>query len=214
MAHLDMSSIIPKHKLLSSQFSEDECDRISKTLEETDEWKIATVTTNGRGYMVFPKVRRQKIIDYKDVESDSIKHIMNKVISESYRLYPEFDPNGYDNPQEDLILDTCQLIRSDMSDFFAWHADTTPEMGRHISLIISFNDEQIGGEVEVLDSPKKGPQIHHLNKGQALMYCSLAHSRYHKILRGSHFYALCILKRSEDRQAEFLEKLSPYLNDA
>ena len=96
-----------------------------------------------------------------------------------------------------------QLIRSDISDFFIWHADSKPHLPRLRSYLFFFNDDYIGGDIEFWNGEGAEPIIKHVEAGSCLSYDSLVHSRHHKVLRGTLFAVLVVVGRNKEAQTKY-----------
>lgn len=175
---------------------------IANILNDSDDWNIAKVTDNGNSYIVMPTVRRQKIISRDDTEDINILNIFDIIEKSAFEKAKESGLNI-----EELEVEICHIIRSDRGDFFSWHPDGNPSLPRVFSLLLAFNDNFIGGEIEFYNGEGNDPIIHHLKEGSGIGYNSLASSRHHKVLRGVSFMGFCILRRNKDSFKAYLESI-------
>jgi hypothetical protein len=188
------------YDLIPSVISAERCAEIVDVLEDSDDWSIAQVTDNGKAYMVMPTIRRQKIIERDDAEEETLP-----ILEEVERLaIQRAIEEGHS--ADDIEVAVSQLIRSDVADFFIWHADSKPHLSRIRSYIFAFNEDYIGGDIEFWTNQTDDPVMNRLSTGDCLSYNSLVHSRHHKVLRGSSFFALVIIARNEKAQKAYEEE--------
>lgn len=194
--HLDKDN----YKIFNNVINKENLVSIVENLYNSEDWDIAKVTNNGNIYVVMSTIRRQKIIEKQHTKNPYIIEIINTIQKIAFEKAKESGLNI-----NDLEVEICQLIRSDKGDFFTWHPDGMPNMPRVFSIIIAFNDDFIGGEVEFHSGYGSKPSIYHIQEGSAIGYNSLSSSMHHKVLRGVRFMGLCVLKRNEDSFKDYLE---------
>tara|TARA_B100001778_G_C18604582_1_gene639132 strand:+ start:2280 stop:2912 length:633 start_codon:yes stop_codon:yes gene_type:complete len=202
MKHSDTYLAKDHYQLFKNVIDADELASMVQYLDESEDWRVAQVTDNGNSYMVMPTIRRQKLIEKEDTSDERLIKLLERLQTETFKKAQE---DGL--PIHELEVEICQLIRSDQADFFVWHADSKPGLPRCYSLLIAFNDDFIGGEIEFYNGEGNDPIMHHLEAGSALGYNSLIHSQHHKVLRGTSFMGFCVLKRSEEAHERYLESI-------
>lgn len=187
------------HSVFAGLFPEERLTSISNLLDSSDDWRAAQVTDNGSVYMVMPTIRRQKLIEKDDIVEAQVMALLSdlETIAIKKALDKGFSPG-------DIEVEMSQLIRSDQSDFFNWHPDSKEGLNRIYSLLVSFNDDFIGGEIELFNG-EHDPILYNLRAGSGIFYNSMLMTKHHKVLRGVSFMGLCILRLTEEGQKKQLE---------
>lgn len=123
----------------------DDSDLIIETAESMNEWRDATVYSQDTGdSSVSTSVRSNKILDvnWTAETTHSLFYEMDSLVESYIASYAMKYETSYKK------LESSQILKYDVGEFYKQHYDTGPQFPRVISALLYLNDVESGGETE------------------------------------------------------------------